>query len=48
MIDFACLGRCGREMNCAIVWEDIDIKVIHSSGKYRPVFLNYEVKRQKY
>ena len=45
IIDFVCLGRCGREINCAVVWEDVDIKVIHSSGRCRTVFLHYVVKR---
>ena len=38
--DFVCLGRCGSEMNCAVVWEDVDIRVMHSSGKHSPVFLH--------
>jgi hypothetical protein len=26
------------EMNCAVVWEDVDIRVMHSSEKHSPVF----------
>ena len=40
-----CLGRSGWEMNCTVVWEDVDIRAMHSSAKYSPVFLDYVAER---
>ena len=31
-------------MCCVVVWEDIDIRDMHSGGKYSPVFLYYVAK----
>ena len=32
-------------MNCAVVCEDVDIRVMHSSVKYSPVFLHHVAER---
>jgi len=32
-------------MNCAVVWEDVDIRVMYSGGKYIPAFLYYVVEK---
>ena len=32
-------------MNCAVVWGDVDIGVMHRSEKYNPVFLYYVSER---
>jgi hypothetical protein len=34
-----------REMNCAVVLEDVNIRVMHNSGKHSPVFLHYIAER---
>ena len=43
IIDKYCLF--GKMMNCAVVWGDVDIGVMHNSEKYNSMFFYYVSER---